>query len=163
MFQLDRVLLIVIEHFWISKLLNYVTWKLQLEKVYPVGQKIMAHFSSQNSIYYSLLHTTFVFQIQYSFYSTLAFIFQLQHSFLFNLDGRFLSSTFVFFKCNVHYLSLTFVFFKRDVCALKLIYIFSLKHDICFQFVIRFRLTSFVLKEQMTKSSCLNRMNVELK
>ena len=110
MFQLDRVLLIVIEHFWISKLLNYVTWKLQLEKVYPVGQKIMAHFSSQNSIYYSLLHTTFVFQIQYSFYSTLAFIFQLQHSFLFNLDGRFLSSTFVFFKCNVHYLSLTFVF-----------------------------------------------------
>ena len=31
-FQLDRVLLIVIEHIWISTLLRCVTWKLWLEK-----------------------------------------------------------------------------------------------------------------------------------
>ena len=34
---------------------------------------------------FNLLHMTFVFQIQYSFYSTLAIVFQLQHPFYLTL------------------------------------------------------------------------------
>ena len=82
---------------------------------------------------------------------------------LFKLDNRFLNSAFVLFKYNILYLSPTLVFCKRDVRVLMSIYIFLLKRDICFQFVIRFSLNIIRFKKQMTKSSRLNKTNVEFK
>ena len=95
------------------------------------------------------------FYIRPSFFKLNTPFIQHWHSFFnfnirfFNLDSGFLSSTFVLFKC--------------DVRVLMSIYLFLLKRDICFQFVIRFSLNIIRFKKQMTKSSRLNKTNVELK
>ena len=81
---------------------------------------------------------------------------------LFNIGIRFSTSTFVLFNLDSRFLSSKFLF-ERDVHVFMSIYIFLLKRDICFQFAIRFSLNIIRFKKQMTKSSRLNKTNVELK